>query len=212
MTQTHANRKHNLVAIALLLAYVILFAVLAIEPHARAVWFAENMTILPIVVILVLMYRFGYRFSTMAYALMSVLVFLHTIGGHYTFERVPFGAVTRFFGWERNNYDRIAHASVGLYAFAVAEFVTAKRWSANRWMALTLALCSIMAVAALYEIFEWQYAILSDPAAGLAVLGSQGDIWDAQKDMLCDTMGGVAGCVLYLAFGRKAAAGASASK
>jgi putative membrane protein len=212
MKQTLSNRKHNLVAIGLFFAYIVLFAALAVAPHARAVWFAENMTILPIVVILALMYRFGYRFSTMAYVLMSVLVFLHTVGGHFTFERVPFGAVTRFFGWERNNYDRIAHASVGLYAFAVAEFVTAKRWSANRWMTVTFALCAIMAVAALYEIFEWQYAILSDPAAGLAVLGSQGDIWDAQKDMLCDTIGGMVGCVLYLVFGRKAGAGAASSK
>jgi putative membrane protein len=40
-------------------------------------------------------------------------------------------------------------------------------------------------------LFEWQFAELGDPDAGHAVLGSQGDIWDAQKDILADTFGAV---------------------
>ena len=56
--------------------------------------------------------------------------------------------------------------------------------------------------AALYEIIEWIYAVLSDPAAGDAFLGSQGDSWDAQKDMLADTLGAIAATILYFALRR----------
>ena len=199
---TNPNQTNRIAAI-LLGVYVILFAALAIHPYERAVWFTENMTILPIVVILAVMYFRGARFSTTAYLLMSFLIFLHTIGGHYTFERVPFDFVKHLFGWERNNYDRIAHTTVGFYAFAVAEFVWDRRLVKNKWMAVLFGLCGIMAVAAAYEIFEWQYAVLSDPKAGLAVLGSQGDIWDAQEDMLCDTVGGIIAGALFLTVRRK---------
>lgn len=183
----------------LLVAYAVVFAALAIHPYARDVWFVENMTILPIVVILTIMYANGARFSTTAYVLMAFLIFMHTVGGHYTFERVPFDFVKNLFGWQRNNYDRIAHATVGFYAFAIAEFVESRSLVKNKWMAVLFALFAIMALAAAYEIFEWRYAVSSDPKAGIAVLGSQGDIWDAQEDMLCDTTGAVLAAALYLA-------------
>lgn len=183
--------------LALLVAYVILFAGLAIKPYERAVWFTENMTILPIVVILAVLYWRGLRFSNLAYILMSFLIFLHTIGGHYTFERVPFDFVNRFFGFERNNYDRFAHFTVGFYAFAILEALDRYRTIRTRWVAYLFALFSIMSLAMAYELFEWWYAVTSDPKAGIAVLGSQGDIWDAQKDMLCDTLGAVCALVIY---------------
>jgi putative membrane protein len=181
----------------LLVTYVILFTILAIHPYERDVWFTENMTILPIVVILTLLYWRGLKFTNMAYILMSFLIFLHTIGGHYTFERVPFDFVNRFFGFERNNYDRFAHFSVGFYAFAVLEALERYRAIRVRWINYLFALFSIMSLAMAYELFEWWYAVTSDPKAGIAVLGSQGDIWDAQKDMLCDTLGAVCALIFY---------------
>ena len=195
----------NRVALFLFAAYWVVFIICGVKPYARDVWFAENMVIVPIVALLAVMYRRGVRFSTTAYVLMAFLIFLHTVGGHFTFERTPFGVVNRFFGWERNNYDRVAHATVGFYAFGIAEFVERKGLVKNRWMAVLFGLFAIMAVAAAYEIFEWQYAVLGDPKAGLAVLGSQGDIWDAQKDMLCDTTGGLLAGALFLAMNRKKA-------
>lgn len=187
---------------ALLAAYAVLFAVLAVNPVERDTWFAENLTVWIIVGLILLLQRRGVTFTPLAYGLMFVLVFLHTIGGHYTFARVPFGWVTDLFGFQRNHYDRIAHFSVGLYAFAIAEWLDTRRLVANR---LLLALCPvafIAAIAALYEIIEWIYAVLSDPAAGDAFLGSQGDSWDAQKDMLADTLGAIAATILYFALRR----------
>jgi putative membrane protein len=175
----------------LLLLYIILFTALAINPYRRDVWLAENLPILIIVLFLALTYR-KFQFSNTAYLLMSVLIFLHTIGGHYTFERVPIGVwLQDWFGFARNHYDRIAHFSVGFYAFAIAEFLHVKKLVRSKAVLLLFPIFAIMSVAAGYEIIEWQFAVLNDPTAGAAFLGSQGDIWDAQKDMLADTLGAV---------------------
>ena len=180
----------------LLALYGLVFTVCAISPYDRAVWWAENIPVLVIVLLLVLISR-GFQFSNTSYVLMTVFIVLHTVGGHYTFERVPFDAVTEFFGFERNHYDRVAHFSVGFYAYPIAEVLMIKRLAHSRWIIALFPVFAIATVAAVYEIFEWQYALNSDPAAGIAVLGSQGDIWDAQKDILADTLGAMLTMVLF---------------
>ncbi len=182
----------------LLAIYLVLFAILAIEPYDRTVWFAENLPIMFIVLILVVTYP-KFQFSNTAYLLMSVLIIMHTIGGHYTFARVPIDWFTNFFGFERNHYDRIAHFSVGFYAYAVAELLLKKKLVNSRVVLFLFPLFFIMSVAGAYEVFEWQFAVMGDPEAGVEVLGSQGDIWDAQKDIVADTLGAVFG--LFVFFG-----------
>lgn len=181
----------------LLGAYIVEFAVLAFHPYDRSVWFTENFTVLPIAVILVILYLRGVRFSNLSYALMSVLIYMHTIGGHYTFALVPFDWFNTFFGFERNMYDRVAHATVGFYSYPILEALFMYKVVNKKWFAYLASFAIIPALAALYEIFEWRYAVGADPEAGLAVLGSQGDIWDAQKDMLMDSLGGLFGIALY---------------
>ncbi len=174
----------------LLALYGLVFTVCAIAPHDRAVWWAENIPVLIVVGVLAAAARY-FRFSNASYALMTVFIVLHTIGGHYTFERVPFGAVSELFGFERNHFDRVAHFSVGFYAYPIAELLMVKRLVHTRWIVALFPVFAIATVAGAYEIIEWQYALNSDPAAGIAVLGSQGDIWDAQKDILADTLGAI---------------------
>jgi putative membrane protein len=188
--------RHPVLPIILLALYLGHFSVLAIRPYDRSVWIVENIPIVLIVAFLVVTYRW-FQFSDLAYLLMSALVFLHTIGGHYTFERVPFGWATNLIGAQRNHFDRVAHFTVGFYAFAIAEFVERRQLSRSRWLTGLFAVFAICTVALGYEIFEWRYAVTADPAAGIAVLGSQGDIWDAQKDMLADTFGAVVAILLY---------------
>lgn len=178
------------VPLMLLALYGLVFAVCAISPFDRAVWWAENIPVLVIVALLVLISR-GFRFSNTSYGLMIIFILLHTIGGHYTFERVPFGTVSDFFGFGRNHFDRVAHFSVGFYAYPIAEFLMVRRLAHSRWIIALFPVFAIATVAGAYEIIEWQYALNSDPAAGIAVLGSQGDIWDAQKDILADTLGAI---------------------
>lgn len=182
---------------ALALVYALLCLALAFNPIDRGTWFAENLTVWIIVSVLLALYVRGIRFSNGAYCLMSVLIFLHTIGGHYTFALVPFDWITQTFGFERNHYDRIAHFSVGFYAYAIAEWLWIKRAVTNRFLLWTYPIFAIATIALSYEVIEWIFAANVDPEAGLAYLGSQGDIWDAQKDMLADTLGAVTASTFF---------------
>ena len=177
--------------------YLVLFTILAFNPIDRATWFAENLTVWIILLVIFILYVKKIRFSNLAYGLMFVLIYLHTIGGHYTFALVPFGYVTDFFGFARNHFDRIAHFSVGFYAFALAEWLYNKKLVSNKFLLFTYPVFFIATIAVSYEVIEWIYAASSAPEAGLAYLGSQGDIWDAQKDMLADTLGAIVVTVLF---------------
>lgn len=185
------------VPLALFVVYVLLFVALGIAPYDRAVWWAENIPIVATVFTLCVMHHRGIHFSNLAYVLMSALPYLHTIGGHYTFERVPFDFVTHTFGFERNHYDRIAHVSVGFYAIGLAELLMMRRWANNRITASLFGIFTIGTIAAVYEIIEWIYAVTQGGSAGAAFLGSQGDIWDAQKDMLADLSGSLLAIAVY---------------
>lgn len=187
--------------IVLLVCYLIMWAFLAYEPYSRDIWFAENTPVILIVCILIFTYP-KYKFSNGSYLMMAIFIFMHTIGGHYTFARVPFDFVNDLFGFERNNYDRFAHFSVGFYAYPIIEFIKDKKISASTLFAYLFAIFAIMSVAAAYEIIEWWFAVIFGGDNGMLFLGSQGDIWDAQKDILCDTMGAVMAVVLFHLFGK----------
>lgn len=200
------TRSSHLYPLSLLIFYVAEFLLLAIAPFDRTTWFVENLTVVIIVSVIGLLYYRGIQFSNTAYAFMFVLIFLHTIGGHYTFEKVPFDWVTDFFGFSRNHFDRVAHMTVGFYAFPIAEWLLAKRLVRNRFLLFTYPVFVIATIAMSYELIEWIYASNSDPLAGAAYLGSQGDIWDAQKDMLADTLGAIiATCFFFWSVGVKRA-------
>ena len=175
--------------------YVVFFIALGISPVSREVWVAE---ITPVVIIFTLLVSTfsAFRFSNTAYALLSIWIFWHTVGGHYTFANVPFGWVSDILGSERNHFDRIGHFVIGFYAFAMAEWLLRKKLCDLK-LALIFSLFFIMSVAAAYEIIEWWYAVLEGGEAGVEFLGSQGDIWDAQKDMLSDTLGAIASLMLF---------------
>jgi putative membrane protein len=191
-------RVETLVPTVLFAGYVALFVWGAINPYDRATWWAENIPIVGVVTALVVMYLRGVRFSPIAYLLMAVLPYWHTVGGHYTFERVPFDWFNRAFGFERNMFDRVGHFSVGFFAFGIVEYLLNRRMM-SRTLACMFAIFAIGFVAMSYELIEWLYAAYgSNAAAGANFLGSQGDVWDAQKDMLMDTLGAVAAVLLFL--------------
>jgi putative membrane protein len=192
----------KIVPAVLLVGYIFIFIWGAINPFSRTTWWVENVPIFLIALTLVVLYIRGVKFSAISYILMAVLLYWHTVGGHYTFERVPFDWFNNLFGFERNMYDRIGHFSVGFYAFPIAEYLVTRN-KMSRGLACVFAIFSIAFVAMGYELIEWIYAATSDPAAGAAFLGSQGDIWDAQKDMLMDTLGAVASIGLFLAIRKK---------
>lgn len=202
---TPPSRSDSVVPKVILAGYIALFIWGAIGPYDRATWWAENIPIVIIVATLVVMYRRGTRFSALAYVLMAVLPYWHTVGGHYTFERVPFGWFNRLIGSERNMFDRVGHFSVGFYAFGILEYLLA-RGAMSRRLASLFAVFTIAFVAMSYELIEWGYAVTAGGESGAAFLGSQGDIWDAQKDMLMDTLGAIAAVLLFVVTRRSAEA------
>ena len=188
----------RLTPIFLFAGYVALFIWGAINPYDRATWWAENIPIVLLITAIVVLYFRGVRFSPLAYVLMAFLPYWHTVGGHYTFERVPFEWFDRMFGFQRNMFDRIGHFSVGFYAFGILEYLLSRR-AMSRTLACLFAVFAIAFVAMSYELLEWIYAAYGGNAqAGANFLGSQGDVWDAQKDMLMDTLGGIAATLLFL--------------
>lgn len=191
------SRLERVIPAVLFAGYVAVFIWGAINPYDRATWWAENIPIVLVVTALVVLYACGVRFSPLAYLLMAVLPYWHTVGGHYTFERVPFGWFDRAFGFERNMFDRIGHFSVGFYAFAILEYLL-ERKAMSRPLAALFAVFAIAFVAMSYELIEWVYAVYGGNAeAGANFLGSQGDVWDAQKDMFMDTLGALVSVLLF---------------
>lgn len=171
-----------------------------INPADRAVWIAEAVPVLAVFLLLTATYP-RFRFSNLAYVLMSFWLYLHMIGAHYTFADVPFDWGNRILspllGENRNHFDRFGHYVIGFYSYPMAEWLMRKN-KCSMAIAFFFSLFFVMSVAGAYEVIEWQYAVIEGGDAGLEVLGSQGDIWDAQKDILADTLGALTALVLYL--------------
>ena len=157
-----------------------------------------EMTPIILIVLCIIAISKKFEFSPLAYIFMSVLLYMHTIGAHYTFERVPFDRFSDLFGFERNHYDRIAHFSVGFYAYAILEYFQAQWLTKKRRVSFWFAIFAIFTVASIYEIIERQFAVMSDPDAWADFLGSQSDIRDAQKDMLADGLGAIFASMIYI--------------
>ncbi|MFC0309572.1 DUF2238 domain-containing protein [Gallibacterium trehalosifermentans] len=183
--------------LALFIAGLMIWSYL--QPYSQDVWLAEMIPVIAVFLLLIITYP-KFQFSLFAYVLMSGWLVLHTIGAHYTFELVPFSwgsqLLSGWLGEGRNHFDRVAHYIIGFYSFPIAELLVRKGW-ANAITAGLFGLFSIMSIAAAYEIIEWQYAVREGGEAGIAFLGSQGDVWDAQKDMLADTLGALTALILF---------------
>jgi putative membrane protein len=164
---------------------------LAAAPKDRADWALEN--VLVVVAVVGLAASHGrFRFSRVSYALIFVFLCLHSIGAHYTYAEVPydawFSALTgrtfnELVGWERNNFDRVVHFLYGLLlAYPIRELflrVAAVRGFWGYFLPLDLTASTSM----LFELFEWVAAEIAGGDLGMAYLGTQGDVWDAHKDM-----------------------------
>ena len=167
------------------------------RPAEWGVWWMEMVWVLGTFAVLAATYC-RFRFSNLAYGIVFLWLVMHAVGAHYTFERVPVTWLMERLGSERNHYDRIAHFCIGLNSFMLAELAWRRRWATSACVAAVNGVLAIMAMAAGWEIIEWMVAAWDGGADGLAFLGSQGDVWDAQKDMLCDTLGAILAAGLFV--------------
>ena len=185
------------IEVTMLSVVVVAIAVSAVKPHSGVVWMTEIFWVLGLLAVLLLTRR-RFSFSLVAYACFFVWMMLQTIGAHYTFELVPMDWLREPLGLARNPYDRVAHFSVGWFAFPFAELFFRKGWIRSAALAAFFAVMTVVAMAGVWEIVEWQYAVIEGGDVGAAFLGSQGDVWDAQKDILCDTLGALCATALFL--------------
>ncbi len=140
-----------------------------------------------------------FRFTPLAMRLLFVELVILVVGAHYTHEKVPlFDWIRDLSGGSRNHFDRVAHFAVGLLcAIPVREVLARKTPLRGGWLGFVAAVF-LTAWGAIYEVLEWWIAVGFAPGGtGAAFLGSQGDPWDAQKDMLLDSLGAVAGLLAW---------------
>ena len=172
--------------------FAVVWSALAIAPSYRADWVLENAPTFIGVPLAVAGYR-RFRFSDRAYVQATLFLVLHSIGAHYTYSEVPLGAwMQDAFGLERNHFDRLVHFSFGLLMLRpVRELGFRPGRAPGRIALFYFSVAGVALWSLLYEVVEWAVAAVVDPAAGTAYLGTQGDAWDAEKDMALAVLGGV---------------------
>lgn len=159
-----------------------------VYPHD---WMMENILVVGFLPVLIATHR-RFPLSDLTYLCIALFMVLHAIGAHYTYSNVPFGFTLKtWFNLTRNPFDRIVHFSFGLLlAYPARELFMRVAETKGIWNFL-LPVEIVLSLSGLFEIFESWAARLSAPELGNAYLGSQGDIWDAQKDMTLATLGAV---------------------
>jgi putative membrane protein len=180
---SRAESRSTQLTSALLFCYGLFWTWLAIEPVNRRDWLLENLLALALVVLLVLTYR-RFQFLDVSYGLIAFFMALHAVGAHYTYAEVPFGFWLKdLFSLSRNPFDRIVHFAYGaLLAYPLREALIRLAGVRGLW-SYYLPASLILAQSGLFEIIESIVAAFVSPELGNAYLGTQGDEWDAQKDM-----------------------------
>ncbi len=192
--------------------FAVIWAALAIDPHDRSAWVLENALVLALGVALFATRR-AFVFSRVSYTLIFLFLCLHTLGAHYTYSLVPYDdwwraltgrSLNSLLGWERNNFDRVVHFSYGLLlAYPIREIFLRVAEVRGFW-AYFLPLDVTLSTSALYELIEWGAAEFFGGDLGAAYLGTQGDIWDAQKDMALAGLGAVIAMAVTALVNRRA--------
>jgi putative membrane protein len=164
-----------------------------INPREIATWWLEVMPVIIGIPILVATYR-RFPLTPLAYVLILLHAIILMIGGHYTYAEVPlFNWLRDALALSRNHYDRVGHFAQGFVPAILAREILL-RTSPLRpggWL-FFLVCCVCLAISASYELVEWWAALLTSPETGTAFLGTQGDVWDTQWDMLLALIGSIA--------------------
>jgi putative membrane protein len=166
------------------LAYGVVVVASGIGARYPADWWLENLVVFVAAACVALAWRRGFVFSDRSLALLALFGTLHAYGAHYTYSETPLGNALRdALGLARNPYDRIVHFAFGLLlAIPLRELARRAVRARGAW-SWALPLAGVLAISSIYELTESWAARLAAPELGTAYLGTQGDEWDAQKDM-----------------------------
>lgn len=199
-----ATHRTYLLFLTLLFCFEFIF--LAFDPYDRKDWLLENVLVAIFLLVLLLTAK-KFPLSRISYTLIFIFLAIHEIGSHYTYSEVPydvwfssaFGTTfNELVGWERNNFDRIVHFLYGLLlAYPIRE-VYFRVARADGFWGYFLPLDFAMSTSMLYELIEWGAAEFFGGELGVAYLGTQGDVWDAHKDMLLASIGALLAMLITL--------------
>jgi putative membrane protein len=180
-----------------ILVFIVVWANSIIGTTDVANWLIENTLTVISLLFLIITYR-KYKFSVVSYFLLCVFLCLHVYGSKYTYAENPLGFYFQdVFHSPRNQYDRLVHFSFGLLLYYPMKECFSVWIKYPPRIAFFLPITLILSISALYEILEWLVADIFFPAEGDSYLGTQGDIWDAQKDMGIAFVGS---CIAALSF------------
>jgi len=188
--------QNKLYHIILLSSFVALLILSAIKPHDYFTWFLE---VIPAIIgsaILVVVYR-KFKFTNLTYSLIWVHALILIVGGHYTYAEVPlFNWLKEVLDLSRNHYDRVGHLAQGFIPAIVAREILLRTspLRPGKWL-FFIVVCICLAISSSYELIEWGVAELTGSAAD-AFLGTQGDVWDTQWDMLLAFCGAIISLVV----------------
>lgn len=184
------SRETRLLAAAGLL--MLALGVSGLRPYDRTTWLLEVAPILIALPVLIGTYR-RFPLTRLVYALIFVHALILMVGGAYTYARVPLGAwFASVFSLSRNPYDKLGHFAQGFVPAMVAREVLVRgRRVRGRGMLAFVVVSIVLAISASYELVEWLAAVCLGQGAD-EFLGTQGDPWDTQSDMLMALLGGLA--------------------
>ena len=183
--------KKNIWLFAFIAVFAFVWANSLIGTSDTANWLLENTLSFIFVAFIIITFK-KHQFSDLSYLLICIYLCLHVYGSKYTYAENPFGYWLKdVLHLSRNHYDRIVHFCFGfLLAYPMREMFL--KWlKYPRWVAWLLPIEITLSISAFYELIEWAVADLFFKEHGDAYLGTQGDIWDAQKDIFLATLGAV---------------------
>lgn len=181
--------------------YILVWIIMAINPKYPQDWLLENVLVFIFFPFIIWMDKKN-NYTLLSIIFLLIFASLHSLGSHYTYaEMEHFNAITEFFGFERNHFDRLVHFLFGLLTFRVLfEMITPGTTTVKTALVFTFTL--VISISAFYEILEWFAVIILQPDLGLAFLGTQGDIWDAQKDTIVAIIGALINVAFYRSYTR----------
>jgi putative membrane protein len=199
--------SHGRYLAILAVLFAMLWVALAINPSYRHDWALENALVVVFAVAVAASYR-ALMLSRLSYTLVFLFLCVHEVGAHYTYAEVPYDtwiraltghSLNQAMGWERNHFDRLAHFLYGLLLAYPLREVFLRVADARGFWAYFLPLDFTLSTSGLFELFEWAAAEVFGGDLGVAYLGTQGDVWDAHKDMALATAGALLAMLLTAA-------------
>ena len=184
--------------------FLLCWVLLAINPTDRSIWMLENLLVVTVFPVVLWLDK-RYRFSNLTYLSLTLFVILHLVGANLTYNAmIYFSWFSDWFGFQRNYYDQVIHFLFGLMVFA-SFFEIFYHQGHSRGLSYLIGLLFITAIGSLYEVLEWLSMVVFCAGTELECANAitQGDVWDAQKDMAFAAVGATISMLLHMIWGKR---------